>query len=206
MELSYDGVRIIQNELMKRFNTKNIDKISEMACSNDCEGFFGVLTKFTEGKRLNLEHTDLWRNMIMLVFCRTGIIEETHHELSRLLNLGSTEIEVMRLMQNGKKRKRNKERSSSEAGKEARLVAKITNTIRMGKEDGKKKHKSEKLSTTKPTKSKVKRCTKCEQIGHATRECPVLKPKCKRKMDSIDWNTLYSPPKKAKNYTAKIEW
>jgi hypothetical protein len=94
---------------MKRFNSKNIDKNAEMACSNDCEGFYGVLAKFSEGKRLNLEHTDLWRSMIMLVFCRTGNIEETHEELSELLGLNITNIEVMKLMQKSKKRKRNRE-------------------------------------------------------------------------------------------------
>jgi len=204
MELSFEGVRIIQNELMRRFNTKNIDKIAEMACSNDCEGFFGVLVKFTEGKRLNLEHTDLWQNIIMLVFCRTGKIEDTHNELSQLLNLEITEIEVMRLLKRSKKRKKNRERASSETGKDSRLAAKVTNTIRMGKEDSKKRHKSEKLSTTKSTKSKVKRCTKCEQTGHKAKECPVLKPGRKRK-EHVDWSVLYPPPKKAK-YVAKINW
>lgn len=207
MELSYDGVRVIQAELMRRFNDKNIDKIAEMSCSNDCEGFYSVLAKFSEGKRLNLEHTDLWRNMIMLVFCRTGMIEDCHQELSQLLNLEITTIEVMALMKRKKKRKGNKARSGSKAGKQARIDAKVTNTIRMGKEDSKKRHKSGKLSTTKPTEPKVKHCTKCDQNGHAARDCPVLKPKRKRKkVPAVDWNILDPPPKKAKKYTAKIKW
>jgi len=82
---------------MKRFNNKNIDKLAQMACSNSCEAFFGVLTKFSEGKRLNLEHTDLWKSMILLVFCRTGNIDETHKELAVLLNLNVTGAEIVQL-------------------------------------------------------------------------------------------------------------
>jgi len=59
MDLSEYGIGVLVRELMKRFNTKNIDKLAQMACGNSCEAFFGVLTKFSEGKHLNLEHTDL---------------------------------------------------------------------------------------------------------------------------------------------------
>ncbi|KAK1733538.1 hypothetical protein QTG54_015826 [Skeletonema marinoi] len=181
------------------------DKIAEMGCSNDCEASFGELSKFSEGKRLNLEHTDLWRSMIMLVVCRSRNIEKTHKELSELLGLEVTKIEEMRMTKKAKKRERNKNYSRSEAGKDARHTAKVTNAIRMGNEDNKKKHKSEKLSRTKSTKSKIKHCTKCNQNGHTARECPVLKRKS-RKKQLMDWNVFVPPPKRAKAYIAKTKW
>ena len=90
-------IGVLFRELMKRFNTKNIDKLAQMACSTSCKAFFGVLTKFSEGKRLNLEHTNLWKSMIFLVFCRTGNTYETHKELSGLLNLNVTVVETVQL-------------------------------------------------------------------------------------------------------------
>ena len=78
MDLSEYGISVLQKEIRGRFNLKIIDKLAKMACSNSCEAFFGVLTKFSEGKRINLEHSDLWKSTILLVFCRSGNIEETH--------------------------------------------------------------------------------------------------------------------------------
>ena len=106
-----------------------MDKLAEMACSNSCEAFYSILTKFSEGKRLNLEHTDLWKSMILLVFCHTGNIEETHQELSDILGLGITSTETRRLASTQKKRKQNKEMADSETGKHCRHESKITTAI-----------------------------------------------------------------------------
>ena len=168
-----------------------------------------MLAKFSEGKRLNLEHTDLWKSMILLVFCRTGSIEDTHKELSALLDLSTTSAERVQLSRKRKKREQNGKQASSDIGKERRHAAKITSLIRMGKEDSKKVHRSEKLPTTKSTKSKVKICTKCKHHGHPTQECPVVKLKCKsKKKELMDWNALLPRPKskRANGYTAKINW
>jgi len=102
MDLSKYGIGILVRELMKCFNNKNIDKLAQMACSNSCEAFFGVLTIFLEGKRLNLEHTDLWKSMVLLVIYRTGNIDETHKELSSLLNLNVVAAEIVQLAKKGK--------------------------------------------------------------------------------------------------------
>lgn len=210
MDLSQNGMAVLEKEIKKRFNEKNIDKLAEMACSNSCEAFYSVLTKFSEGKRLNLEHTDLWKNMILLVFCRTGNIEETHQELSDILGLDITSAETRRLASTSKKRKQNREMAESETGKRRRHESKITTAIRMGKEDSKTKHKSEKLSTTKQAKSEVKVCSKCHKFGHPTKDCPVLKLKRKSKKRKMltDWNIIPSrePSAKAKRYVAKVKW
>ena len=72
MDLADYGIAILEKEIKMKFNEKNIDKLVTMVCSNSCEAFFGVLTKFSEGTCLNVEHTDLWKSMMLLVFCRTG--------------------------------------------------------------------------------------------------------------------------------------
>ena len=207
MDLSEYGIEILQKEMSKRFNLKNIDKLAQMACSNSCEGFFSVLAKFSEGKRLNLEHTDMWKSMILLVFCRTGNIEETHKELGGILGLSTTTAEKKRLAWNKRKRDLGREKAQSESYKQNRHEAKMTTALRMQKEDSKTKHRSEKLSTTKSTKSKVSKCTKCGQWGHPTRICPQLKVKRKssKKKKLMDWNVLYTRPANSK-YVAKVKW
>ena len=209
MDLAEYGIDKLEKEIKNRFNHKNIDRLAQMACSNSCEAFSSVLTKFSEGKRLNLEHTDLWKSMILLVFCRTGNIEETHKELGGILNLNTTTAETVRLAKKKRKREANRKRAESELGKKRRHEATITNLIRMGKEDSKTRHKSEKLSTTKSTKAKVDQCSRCKQFGHPTRICPVTKVKHKSKKKKLtDWNVLLPRPKSGKldNYQLKVQW
>ena len=50
---------------MKRFNEKSLDKLAMLPCVNDCESFFGLTTKYSEGKRKCLNHTDLWKNILL---------------------------------------------------------------------------------------------------------------------------------------------
>ena len=53
-----------QNEVIKvitsRITEESVDKLEEITSSNLCELYFGVLTKFSEGKRMNLDHADAW--------------------------------------------------------------------------------------------------------------------------------------------------
>ena len=209
MDLSDYGMHVLLKEIRKRFNEKNIDRIAPMACSNSCEGYFSVLAKLSEGKRLNLEHTDLWYSMLLLVFCRSGKEGETHRQLSELLGLSSTAAEERRLAQNKKTREHNRKVATSEVGKDRRHEAKMTTTIRMGKEDTKTAHRSEKVATTKSAKSKVSRCKICEHVGHTKKDCPALKSvrkSKKRKAERlVDWNDLQPAPKQS-NYEAQVEW
>ena len=96
----------------------------------------------------------------------------------------------------------------SEEGKTKQHESKVTNLICMGKEDRKTKHRSEKLSTTKSAKLKVDKCSKCKQVGHIIRQCPVIKVKRKSKKRLIDWNIIGSRPttKRTNEYKAKIAW
>ena len=120
-----------------------------------------------------------------------------------------TTADTIHLARKAKARKQQYNLSNSEKGKDKRHDATMTRLIRMGKEDNKTKHKSERLSTTESTKAKVVKCTKCKQTGHPTRQCPVIKANSSRKKKAqIDWNILLPKPstKKMKMYEAKIKW
>ena len=52
---------------MKRFNDKSLEKMAMLPCVKDCNKFFGLTTKYSEGKRNCLNHTYLWSNMLFHV-------------------------------------------------------------------------------------------------------------------------------------------
>ena len=63
---------MLTSKIRQQFNEKTIDKISRGGCSNLSENFWGMNIKFTEGKRLNYDHTDAWVRVNQLSFFRAG--------------------------------------------------------------------------------------------------------------------------------------
>ena len=210
MDLSEYGIGVLQKEIKKRFNDKNIDKLAKLLSSNPCEGFFGIGSKFTQGKRLNLDQTDLWKSILLLIFCRVGHIDDIHKELSNLLGLDITTAELQWLKNASVKREKVSSQAVSDEGKKRRHEAKCTLAVRTGKDSAKTEcHKTDKVDTTKSAKSKVKttvkKCTKCGHEGHRTQECPMNKNDKKRKA-LINWDTIYATPAKIQCTKATISW
>ncbi len=91
VKLSKYGVEQLQKVILKIFSIKKIYCISRCSCSISCESFFGETVSLSEGKHLNIEHTNYLLSMLCLVFCRSGgKIENMNEELSQLLNLVMT--------------------------------------------------------------------------------------------------------------------
>ena len=67
MSLTNNGIETLTKVIMKRFNDKSLDKSEILPCLNECEMFFGLTMKYSEGKRKCINHKDLWRNMILHV-------------------------------------------------------------------------------------------------------------------------------------------
>ena len=155
------------------------------------ENFWGVTTKFSEGKRLNFDHTDAYITCNKLTFCRIGVgnIVNTHDDVSARLGLSVTSPESVYLTRAGKKRAREKLRQRSDSYKQSRIFAKLSKDHRMGKVNARKLHRSGKVPLTKSAKSKVgdtspkasrkvSTCSICKQIGHRSNSCrlpPVSK-------------------------------
>ena len=100
MDLFEKGILKFEAILDRRFNNKTIGKIARCESSNACEGFFGTVMQFLEGKRLNLDQTDIWKVMLELAFCRYGDASDgnsnvgrTHTDLTSLLGLNVTSVE-----------------------------------------------------------------------------------------------------------------
>ena len=149
--------------------------------------------------------------MILLIFCHTGNIENTHNELVRILVLHTTTSKTLCLAKNKRKKEKSKEGSQSEARRDAQYEAKVTALHQMGKDDSKTMHRSKKMSTIKPSKSKIDRCTRCCKLGHKTktRNCLIIKVKkrSRKNKNLTNWNVLYSKPssKKFVNYQTKVK-
>ena len=67
MDINERGQNKLKNIIMKRIAQDNINRLTNIMSSNLCELYFGILTKFTKGKRLNVDFSNTWR--IMQLFC-----------------------------------------------------------------------------------------------------------------------------------------
>lgn len=207
MDLSEEGIMILEKIINKRFNAKTIDKIAKLGSSNHCEGFWSELVKLSEGKRIAGCGTDLWYSMLQLCYCMNGRghKEKSRKELSNLLGLYITDVESKSHETTAKIREKNRARHGSEKGKARRQRNKMTNDHRRQKQDARSKkhhHKSDKVPLTKSSKRKTEYCNKCKQSGHSTRDCIVLWDPKKRKSTPLAWDSatmsekIYNPPKK----------
>ena len=61
MDISLTGQNEMKKVITSRLNSTNLDKLAAILNSNVCENYFGVLVKFSQSKRLNLDHSDSWR-------------------------------------------------------------------------------------------------------------------------------------------------
>ena len=200
MSLSHEGIETLTNKIRQRFNAKSIDRIARGGCSNLSESFWNMNTKFSEGKRLNEDHTDSYVVTNKLTFCRIGDgnIEKTHYQVSNRLGLPITSTERKHQTAAAKTRKRIKEYQSSPEFKNVRSLSKMSKDHRMGKIDAKKVHRSGKVPLDESatccvdtkTKAKARKspiCSICKQGGH-TKAKYKMPPECKR--PAIDFANL----------------
>ena len=61
MDISLTGQNEMKKVIISRLNSINLDKLDAILSSNGCENYSGVLVKFSQGKRLNLDQSDSWR-------------------------------------------------------------------------------------------------------------------------------------------------
>ncbi len=205
MSLSEQGKAQIYAEIRKRFNENTIDSIAENGCSNRSENFFNANTKFSQGKRLNQDLSDLWEKINQLTFCRLGDgnIEKTHDQVSQRMGLPIHRTERRHQTKAVKKRERDQKRQKSEKYKKSRSLAKMTKDLRMGKVDARKMYKSGKVPLTESAKSSVGKssqkkpkkqgtCSNCKLPGHTRTTCK-LPPQRKRvatELGLFDANTM----------------
>lgn len=211
MDLTDEGIEVLEKIILKRFNEKTIDRIAQCGCSNGCEGFWSQLVKFSEGKRIAGCGTDLWESMVKLCFCMNGKgnVEKSKKELAELLNVHFGSVEEKESQTAQRIRDKDFKRHSSERGKDARKKAKLRLDAQLNKDSRSKRHKSNKVPLARSCKTVTKHCTKCNQKGHTTRQCIIIKPN-KQKHKTIRWKGILSThkyePRANKNKPVKYDW
>jgi len=217
MSLSDSGIDTLQKIMSKRFNASSIDEIAQCGCSNKCEGFWGQITRLTEGKRVLGNGTDLWYTFMQLVFCNGNgkDTEKTAREIASLLNTNVCEEEEKEYQRQNKKRKKDYDHHSSQKAKDARKFAKLTNAHRRGKDTNKSCNYKTEKAITKHTKSGKKKatskCSKCHQVGHNKSQCVFAPAPKKQKVKPFDWKGIVSSthkftPRFKKNQPIQYDW
>jgi hypothetical protein len=217
MSIGKKAMEIITHCIEQTFNSKSIDRIARCGNSNASEAFFGSLTQFSEGKRMNLDQADAWSAMahLCVAIAGEGNKEKTHFETSALLGIKVNELEILQMKRTTKKSKKDSLRLNGENAKNQRTRTSLMKASMMGKESRKKtRHKSckvptsESAMTTKQKKTVVRKCGHCRQPGHMAATCSMPKT-TKRKMDGLlDWDSegVEVPASKKIKAVKLIDW
>jgi hypothetical protein len=147
MSLSEDGICTLVKENRKRFNDSTIDNIARRGCSNGAENIWSVVTKFSNGKRLNQDATDHYEvsNKIACIRIGDGNVEKAHDEVSVKLGLSVSSLETKHHIARQLKMNKKKAYNKTPKAMGRQLVAKMSCFHKMGLVDAKTSHQNGKV-------------------------------------------------------------
>jgi hypothetical protein len=168
--------------IQDRINAKNIAKVARAFTSNFCENFFMILTKYSQGKRINLGMTDSWE--VYQLFCagmcsniRNGSIFVS--KVIEALGIRPSSVRDQYTLQANKKAKSNALGKRTDQSKKRRQLTQVKKTIRVNRETAKKEcHKTERMKPKDDIRPRVQKkrapskCGNCSEVGHTARQCP----------------------------------
>ncbi|EJK58916.1 hypothetical protein THAOC_20921 [Thalassiosira oceanica] len=199
MSMSKAGQAKVNKVISQRLDKSNIDRVSETLSSNDCEGYFNMLTKFSQGKRINLDQTDSWQCFGMLAAGRKSNdrFEDEVHSLAGMKSMYVRDVQVDRCLRIKDKKRARQQTDVYKDRKKVKQMAKLQDSQKSLTLPG--RHKSNKLNAKdncksapeKPQKKRKKRRTKCKNCNCLhDGECPwpagvnpdSVKPKSKTQL------------------------
>jgi hypothetical protein len=180
MSLHEGGIEKLTEVITSRANEKNIDRIAAMGSSNPCEGFFGCLTKQTEGKRIHFS-----KNLGNIVALVAGS-QSNKAFGNRILAEGGVEVAKIASRDTHQIKKKNrlekeKERRRSEPCKQRRMASRQFKLVKLDRDgNSASRHKTDKMhptdnckvmSSSKPATKSLRKCSNCGISGHTKKDC-----------------------------------
>ena len=171
MSMGKKGQEKVANEIFKRLDETNINRVAMSLSSNGCENFFSMLVKFSHGKRLYFGQTDSWEVLQLLV---VGLksddrIEDRIRAHAGILSSYVRDIGTAKLIE---KKEYDRKYKATETFKKRRKLKQITKMKDVVKnKTAPAAHRSNKLSPkstcksqapkTKKAGTKRKKCSNC---------------------------------------------
>lgn len=167
----------------------NIDRAAEEFCTNPCEGFFGVVVKYTEGKRRYLPKN--LSNIVALAACNVKN-DDAGDRVLKMLGVDPHTISCRRHYLLAYKRKIEKfaQERRKEEPKAKRTMRKIDTMDRCLKaQKSPSAHKSGKMEAAENCKAissnrkrkGSKTCSNCGCIGHTIAKCDRADFSCNKR-------------------------
>ena len=178
MDISERGQNELKKVIMKRITQDNINRLANIMSSNLCELYFGIRTKFTEGKRLNVDFSNTWRIIQLFV---TGIRSDCTfvQTLAKQIGINKNTVsdeKTSAINDRNKYLSRYKKQESCKMRR--RLSTQAKNTLMGRNTRDKCRHRTEKLKPNEKASKKVKikdksqqKCSNCGQLGHTKSKC-----------------------------------
>ena len=132
MSMGKVGQQRVYKEITTRLNASNIDRVALVLSSNDCENFFGMLAKYSHGKRIYFGQTDSWKVYQLLV---AGLRSDDNFEDKILAHAGiaSSYVRDVSTAKLVKKKQYHRDRKKTEKYKRRRKLgqyAKVRNAVK----------------------------------------------------------------------------
>jgi hypothetical protein len=173
----------LEKVISSRINERNIEKVCRVLTSNYSENFFQNLTKYSQGKRINLGQTDSWE--VYQLFCAANLSNDKdeavfNRRVQTALGIRDSEVRDVYLKKRKKEATQDADRKNSDEYRERKATTQRKKNIRLGREAAKKdRHKTEKmkpkddLGNKRETKKRApQKCGNCSELGHTARDCP----------------------------------
>jgi len=190
MSMGKRGQDTVYKEITKRLDATNIDRVALAMSGNDCENVFGMLAKYSHGKRILLGQTDSWEVYQMLVACKKSDyrFEDTVQAYDGIVSSYIRDAQTAKLIRR-KHLDRNQQRGQKcKQRRKVRQCAKLKDAVKNNTASA--RHRPNKLSPKdacksmapakqnsdakpKPTRKRKTRCKNC-QLAHSG---PCAEPK-----------------------------
>lgn len=181
LSVNAKGQQYLMKIIASRVSEKNVDRLAKIRSSNVCENFFSCLSKFSHGKRLNLDQTDSWSVMQMFV---TGLRSDGDFvdKVNAKLGIRSSVVREKERAKIERKRQLDRKRKATDEYKEVRKLKSRKKDARMAEAASKKVasscHKTDKMHPTESCKSSATnkkrkgKCSNCGTVGCRKNTCP----------------------------------